>query len=210
MRPLPLLALSALACNPEEPPSDVLTGTLDGQAFAAGTVVFDELGPAPGDTAPPSERQAEVVLVDAAGACPLLGPLYHLAWLRCESACTGLIAEQAAWPDGELRTLWLGVTAGESATGHYDLAMSDGPGVFTARYRAADLSRLAGLDAQSCLAACTEDHDFLWTASDGGQWGELEVGTWDETALVGSVDLLLSTGELAGTFEAGPCAMGLF
>lgn len=210
MRLHPLFALPALACNPDEPPVELLRGSLGGRAFAARTVVFDEVGPAPGDTAEPTERTAQVVLVDSAGACPLLEPLYHLAWLRCESACEGLFAEQEAWPAGPMRTLWIGVTAGASATGYYEFALNESPGVFTARYRAVDLSPLMGLDAKTCLTACTEDHDFLWTATDDGQWGELQVETWGEAALEGSLNLLLSAGELEGAFAASRCEMGLY
>jgi hypothetical protein len=207
---LALVPLLALACNPGEVTDNAVVGTLAGREFTPATVVFDEVGPAPGDTAAPAEHQVEVALADSADACPLLGALYHLAWVRCESACNGLFAEQARWPGGELRVVWLGITAGESATGHYDMAMSDSPGAFSARYRPVDLSRLAGLDAKTCLTACAEDPNFLWTDPDQGQWGEMEVEAWEEDALEGTVDLLFSVGELQGTFEASRCAMGLF
>ncbi|MFH1466910.1 MAG: hypothetical protein ABIO70_21175 [Pseudomonadota bacterium] len=207
---LPLLPLLAVACNREDVTANAISGMVGGQAFAPDLVVFDEVGPAPEDTVAPLELLAEIALASDPDACPLLGALHHLAWLRCESACNGLFAQQERWPAGALRVVWLGVTAGESATGHYDLAMNDSPGVFTARYRPVDLSRLAGLDAKTCLTACSEDRDFLWSGTDDGQWGALEVDTWEEDALGGSLDLLFSTGDLQGTFEAVRCEMGLY
>ena len=209
MRALPLLAICLLGCPRDPSDGIVVTGQLGGEAFDPATVVFDQYGAAPDDSAEPELQQLMLVLADAPDACPLLGPLFHLGWLRCESACSGLLAEQALWPAGELRVLWIGLTADQDIEAAYTLARSDGPGSFTASYRRVDLSCLEGLDQDACFAACTEDYAFLVTDQGLASVGDLEIRGYSSQLLEGELDLLFSQGDVQARFEAPACEMGL-
>ena len=205
----PTLLLFLLACTPRESDGITVTGDLGGQAFNPGTVVFDELGAGPYDTAGPEDQQIVVVLADADDVCPLLGPLYHYWWSRCESACNGLFEPQDLWPADELRVLWVGITVDEVLEDTYTLAASDSPGMFSANYRPVDLSLLADHDAASCFEACTENYGFLLTDQGRANTGDLELTGYDVDILEGSFDVLLSQGEVSASFDAPLCEMGL-
>jgi hypothetical protein len=185
---------------------NTVSGELGGLAFVPATVVFDELSAGPGDSGPPDEHRALLALADAAAVCPLLGPLQHLDWQRCESACAGLFEEQALWPSGVLRLVWIGLTEGEALLGDYPLAPSDRAGCFTARYRPVDLTRLTDEDA--CFASCSEDHEFLLSDEGEASLGTIELTAWSAEELAGTLDVLLPQGELEGAFSAEPCEMG--
>ena len=206
--PLALLTF-LLACTPRESDGITVSGELGGSIFDPDTVVFDELGAGPYDTAGPEDQQLVIALADAEGVCPLLGPLYHYWWLRCESACTGLFEQQELWPDDVLRVLWVGVTVEETLETTYTLGASDSPGVFTASYRPVDLSLLAEHDAKSCYDACTDDYGFLLTDQGRANTGDLELTGLDGDILSGSFDVLLSEGQVDASFDAPRCEMGL-
>lgn len=206
---LPLLCTFALGCPGGEPTGTYIAGELEGERFEPATVVFDLFGPAPEDSAAPEPPMLGLVLTDAPEACPLLGPLFHYAWLRCESACEGLLAQEALWPEGELRALWLIATAEEEIEADYALAGTTAPGRFTATYRAVELSRLAGMDQVGCYEACVADYAFLMVDQGAANLGELTVDGVTDDLLEGELDLLFPQGEVEGRFAAPVCGMGL-
>ncbi len=202
------LSLLLLGCGPREDDGVTVRGMLGGAVFDPDTVVFQELGAGPYDTAAPEHRQFVMALADAEDACPLMGPLYHYGYLRCESACTGFFEQQELWPSSELRVLWLVVTVDEQLEASYGLATSDDPGAFTANYRPVDFGLLQGHDATSCYEACTADYGFLLTDQARANTGELELTGYDDEVLSGSFDLLFSEGEVEALFDAPVCEMG--
>lgn len=209
MRIVPLSLLFLLGCPRGPSDGTTVTGQLEGEVFDPATVVFDVYGASPDDSAAPEQRQLMLVLADAPEACPLLGPLFHYAWLRCESACAGLYANQDLWPSEPMRVLWLSLTEDDALEASYSLASSDGPGLFTAEYRPVDLSRLAELDQAGCYAACTEDYGFLLTGQGRASLGELEISAYSVSSLEGELDVLFSEGEVEARFAAPACDMGL-
>lgn len=208
MRATPLLALFSLGCPRGPGDGNTVTGVLGGEPFDPATVVFDEYSAGPDDSAT-SEQQLMLVLADAPEACPLLGPLFHYAWLRCESACSGLLEHQDSWPGAELRVVWVSLVVDQDVEAAYVLASSDGPGLFTATYRSVDLDRLADMDQDGCFAACTEDYNFLLGDQGSASVGDFEVDRYSPDLLEGELDLLFSQGDVKARFEASVCAMGL-
>jgi len=209
MRAIPFLALTMMGCPSTGSDGTTVIGDLGGEAFNPDTVVFDVYGAGPEDSAAPDDQQFMLVFADAPDACPLLGPLFHYWWLRCESACEGLLANQDLWPDGELRMLWVGITVDQDLEDAYTLANDDGPGLFTTTYRPVDLSRLEGLDQTGCFDACTADYGFLLTEQSRANVGDLELRGYSDELLEGELDVLLSEGEVQARFDAPQCDMGL-
>ncbi len=209
MRATLLLALLLTACPHPDSDGTTVTGELGGESFDPTTVAFDVYGAGPEDSADPERDQYMVVFADSADLCPLLGPLFHYWWLRCESTCSGLYANQEAWPSGEVRMVWVGFTVDEDVEDVYTLASRDGPGSFTADYRPVDLSALAELDQQGCFDACTADYTFLLGDSGAASVGDLEISSVGSNRLEGDLDLLFSQGEIEARFTAEQCDMGL-
>jgi hypothetical protein len=209
MRISPLLLLPLLACPRGPDDGNTVTGQLEGEVFDPDTVVFDSYGASPDDSAAPEQRQLMLVLADAPEACALLGPLFHYWWLRCESTCAGLYANQDLWPDEPLRVLWIGLTEDEGLEASYELATSSGPGLFTADYLPVDLSPLQELDEAGCYDACTADYGFLLTGQGRASLGELSINRYGASLLEGELDLLFSEGEVQARFAAPSCDMGL-
>jgi hypothetical protein len=209
MRLTLLPPLLLLGCPGGPGDGTTVTGQLEGEIFDPATVVFDAYGASPDDSAAPEQQQLMLVLADAPEACPLLGPLFHYAWLRCESACAGLYANQDLWPAEPLRVLWISLTEDAALESSYTLASSAGPGLFTAEYRPVDLGRLAELDEAGCFAACTEDYGFLFTAQGRASLGDLEISHHSSSVLEGELDVLFSEGEVEARFSAPACDMGL-
>jgi hypothetical protein len=211
MRPFASALLFALAwsCSGRGGDGTRVSGDLDGEIFDPATVVFDDYGPGPGDSGIVDPAQLALVLADAPEVCPLLGPLFHYWWLRCESTCEGLYAQQALWPEEPLRVLWLVAVADGELEGDYQLSAAGGPGLFSASYRPVDLSRLEGMDQAACYEACVEDYGFLLVDQGAASLGDLSVEGHGAELLEGSFDLLFSQGSVEAVFEAPRCDMGL-
>ncbi len=209
MRICPLILAALIGCPRPDGDGTRVTGELGGEAFLPGTVVFDEFGAGPGDTASPEQQELMLVLADGPEICPLLGPLFHYSWLRCESACEGLYAGQALWPSGELRTVWVDAVVDGEVEAAYQLARDEGPGLFTATYRSFDISPLAELDQQGCFDTCSADYGFLMVEQVVASVGDLEIDAYSIDQLDGELDLLFSPGDVQASFEAPWCPMGL-
>jgi hypothetical protein len=209
MRTLSLLATLLIGCPGGAGDGNIVTGDLSGEGFDAATLVFDEYGAAPDDSAAPEQQQLMLVLADEPEVCPLLGPLFHYKWLRCESTCAGLLEHQDLWPSDTLRVLWVEITVDEQLEGLYELSNAGGPGLFSADYRPVDLSVLEGMDQEACYTACTEDFGFLLTEQGSASLGELELDGLDDDVLEGELDVLFSAGDVQAIFDAPRCEMGL-
>ncbi len=211
MRTLSLLSALVLgACNGGGDSDDIdVSGELAGLPFEPPTVVFDRYGPGPQDTAAPDPAQLGLVLADGEELCPLLGALFHYTWLRCESACAGLYAQQALWPEGDLRVLWVELTAEDGFEGTYALSAAGGPGLFSADYRLLDLEALAELDEAGCLKTCQADYGFLQVDQGAANFGEVIIEAHGDDALEGRLDLLFDQGSAEAEFVAPRCDMGM-